>query len=281
MNYRHIYHAGSFTDVMKHAVVAMILSRLGSKETPYCVLDTHAGIGRYDLTSAQASKTGEHLGGITRVMAGAETLPAALEPYLKAIRDLNLGSGGALRWYPGSPRLARMLMRPSDRLLLAELHPEDVETLRAEFSRDRNTSVQHIDGYRAIRAHLPLKERRGLVLIDPPFEVTDEFERMADALLMGHGKWPTGIFALWYPIKERPAVWRFHEAIERSGIRKVLIAELTVHDEDTHMRLNGCGMLIVNPPWQLDKDLETVLPALHAALGARAGGGKIEWLVPE
>ena len=280
MNYRHIFHAGSFTDVMKHAVVALILERLRTKETPFGVLDTHAGIGRYDLTSQQAGRTVEYLGGIARVMAAAGTLPPELEPYLNAVRELN-PEPDRLRWYPGSPRLARQLMRPQDRLLLAELHPEDVETLRREFARDRNTSVQHMDGYHAIKAHLPLKERRGMVLVDPPFEVTDEFERMTKALVTGHGRWPTGIYALWYPIKERPAVWRFHEALERTGIRRILNAELTIHEEDTHQRLNGCGMIVVNPPWQLDQNLEVALPALHEAMAAQAGGTRVEWLVPE
>ena len=280
MNYRHIFHAGSFTDVMKHAIVALILERLSAKETPFGVLDTHAGIGRYDLLSQQAGRTGEYLGGITRVMAAAKRLPPELGPYLNAVRALNT-EPDVLRWYPGSPRLARQLMRPRDRLLLAELHPEDVETLRQEFARDRNTSVQHMDGYRAIKAHLPLKERRGMVLVDPPFEVTDEFERMVAAMTTGHARWPTGIYALWYPIKERAAVWRFHDALERTGIRKILVAELTIHEEDTHQRLNGCGMIVVNPPWQLDRDLELVLPALHEAMGAQAGGARIEWLVPE
>jgi 23S rRNA (adenine2030-N6)-methyltransferase len=280
MNYRHIFHAGSFTDVMKHAVVALILERLRAKETPFGVLDTHAGIGRYDLTSQQAGRTGEYLGGIARVMAAAGQLPPELAPYLDAVRELN-PAPGTLRWYPGSPRLSRQLMRPQDRLLLAELHPEDVETLRREFARDRNTSVQHMDGYHAIKAHLPLKERRGMVLIDPPFEVTDEFERMTAALVTGHGRWPTGIYALWYPIKERAAVWRFHEALERTGIRRILAAELTIHEEDTHQRLNGCGMIVVNPPWQLDRNLELVLPALHEAMAAKAGGTQVEWLVPE
>lgn len=280
MNYRHIFHAGSFTDVMKHAVVALILERLRAKETPFGVLDTHAGIGRYDLTSQQAGRTGEYLGGIARIMETAGRLPPELAPYLDAVRELN-PEPGTLRWYPGSPRLSRQLMRPQDRLLLAELHPEDVETLRREFARDRNTSVQHMDGYHAIKAHLPLKERRGMVLIDPPFEVTDEFERMTAALVTGHGRWPTGIYALWYPIKERAAVWRFHEALERTGIRRILAAELTIHEEDTHQRLNGCGMIVVNPPWQLDRNLELVLPALHEAMAAKAGGARVEWLVPE
>ena len=280
MNYRHIFHAGSFTDVMKHAVVALILERLRTKETPFGVLDTHAGIGRYDLTSQQAGRTGEYLGGIARVMAAADRLPPELAPYMNAVRELN-PEPDRLRWYPGSPRLARQLMRPQDRLLLAELHPEDVETLRREFARDRNTSVQHMDGYHAIKAHLPLKERRGMVLVDPPFEVTDEFERMTKALVTGHGRWPTGIYALWYPIKERPAVWRFHEALERTGIRRILNAELTIHEEDTHQRLNGCGMIVVNPPWQLDQNLEVALPALHEAMAAQAGGTRVEWLVPE
>ena len=152
--------------------------------------------------------------------------------------------------------------------------------------RDPRVAVHGRDGYEACRALLPPRQggqafARGLVLIDPPFETPDEFERMVAALALGHGRWPTGIFALWYPIKERPAVWRFQDSLERTGIRKILVAELTVHEEDTHKRLNGCGMIVVNPPWQLDSALRTVLPALHGALGAEAGGARVEWLVPE
>jgi 23S rRNA (adenine2030-N6)-methyltransferase len=280
MNYRHIFHAGSFTDVFKHAVFALLLQRLCAKETPFCVIDTHAGIGRYDLTSDPAVRTGESRGGIARVLAAADRLPVELTPYVDAVRALNTPDD-PLHWYPGSPRLARSLMRPQDRLVLAELHPDDVIDLQREFERDRNTSVLHQDGYRTLKAHVPPRERRGIVLIDPPFEVTDEFERLTVALAAAHARWATGIFAIWYPIKERATIWRFHDALERTGIRKILNAELLIHAEDNHLRLNGCGMIIVNPPWQLDQTLEAVLPSLHDALEARAGGTKVEWIVLE
>jgi 23S rRNA (adenine2030-N6)-methyltransferase len=280
MNYRHIFHAGSFTDVFKHAVFALLLQRLCAKETPFCVIDTHAGIGRYDLTSDPAVRTGESRGGIARVLAAADRLPAELTPYVDAVRALNTPDD-PLHWYPGSPRLARSLMRPQDRLVLAELHPDDVIDLQREFERDRNTSVLHQDGYRTLKAHVPPRERRGIVLIDPPFEVTDEFERLTVALAAAHARWATGIFAIWYPIKERATIGRFHDALERTGIRKILNAELLIHAEDNHLRLNGCGMIIVNPPWQLDQTLEAVLPSLHDALEARAGGTKVEWIVLE
>jgi 23S rRNA (adenine2030-N6)-methyltransferase len=213
-------------------------------------------------------------------LAAADRLPAELTPYVDAVRALNTPDD-PLHWYPGSPRLARSLMRPQDRLVLAELHPDDVIDLQREFERDRNTSVLHQDGYRTLKAHVPPRERRGIVLIDPPFEVTDEFERLTVALAAAHARWATGIFAIWYPIKERATIWRFHDALERTGIRKILNAELLIHAEDNHLRLNGCGMIIVNPPWQLDQTLEAVLPSLHDALEARAGGTKVEWIVLE
>jgi 23S rRNA (adenine2030-N6)-methyltransferase len=276
MNYRHIYHAGNFSDVVKHAVLALLLERLRAKDTPFCVLDTHAGIGRYDLHSVEAGKTGEFRSGIARLLDRTD-LPAALSPYLDAVRALNPEDPRpeALRWYPGSPRLARALMRPGDRLVLAELHPEDAAILKREFADDRVVAVHHMDGWLTLKAFLPPPERRGLVLIDPPFEQPDEFDRLVQGLTLGHKRWPTGIFALWYPIKERPAVWRFHEALERTGIPRIIAAEVTVFPEDTHMRLNGAGMVVVNPPWQFDSALETLLPALHRALGAEAGGARV------
>ncbi|MBP2314425.1 23S rRNA (adenine(2030)-N(6))-methyltransferase RlmJ [Azospirillum soli] len=278
MNYRHIFHAGNPADVMKHAVLALILDRLCAKPTPFCVLDAHAGIGRYDLKSEPARKTLEYQDGIGRLFGNPLPHPA-LQPYLDAVAALN--PDGALRWYPGSPRLARALMREQDRLVLNELHPDDWQTLKEEFAGDRRVSVQRTDAYQALKANLPPKEKRGLVLIDPPFEQPDEFARMAEGLKAAHKRWPTGVYALWYPIKERPAVWRFQEAVENTGISKILMAELTWHPEDTHLRLNGSGLLIVNPPWTLDETLREMLPALHAALPSTGGGTKVDWLVPE
>lgn len=278
MNYRHAFHAGNPADVMKHAVLALILDRLGAKPTPFCVIDTHAGIGRYDLASEPARKTLEFQDGIGRLF-GAPPPHPALAPYLDAVSALN--PDGVLRWYPGSPRLARALMRDDDRLVVNELHPEDADTLAAEFAGDRRVSVQRIDAYRFLKAQVPPKERRGLVLIDPPFEQPDEFAQLAEGLKAAHRRWATGVYALWYPIKERAAVWRFQDAVESTGIPKILRVELTWHAEDTHLRLNGSGLLIVNPPWTLGETLRDMLPALHATLPSTGGGATVDWLVPE
>lgn len=278
MNYRHAFHAGNFADVMKHAVVAAILTHLRAKPAPFFVLDAHAGLGRYDLTDGPAQRTGEFTDGIARLF-GRPPPHTALAPYLDAVQALN--PDGVLRHYPGSPLLARTLMRPQDRLVAVELHPEDVETLRRTFAGDRQVAVHHQDAYAALKAHLPPRERRGLVLVDPPFEAPDEFARLAEGVARAHRRWPTGIYALWYPIKERPAVWRFHEALEGTGIRRILLAELTIHPEDTHLRLNGCGMAIVNPPWTLDTTLAEALAALHRTLPGTGGGASVDWLVPE
>lgn len=278
MNYRHAYHAGNAADVLKHVVLNAILERLRAKPAPFCVLDAHAGIGRYDLTADEARRTGEAEDGIVPLLAAPLAHPA-----LASYRDLVVAMNpqGGLRWYPGSPLIAHALLRPQDRLLLVELHPDDHQSLKAAFAGDPQVSVHRMDAYDALKAHLPPKERRGLVLIDPPFEAPDEFARMAAGLATAHRRWPTGVYALWYPIKERPAVWRFQEALAATGIPKILTVEMTLHPEDTHLRLNGSGLAIINPPWTLDDTLRDALPALHAALPHSGGGVRVDWLVPE
>ncbi|MEI7609350.1 MAG: 23S rRNA (adenine(2030)-N(6))-methyltransferase RlmJ [Rhodospirillaceae bacterium] len=287
MNYRHAYHAGNFADVVKHAVLALLLERLAAKPSPYFVLDTHAGIGRYDLASEAALKTGEAAAGIGRLLAApaGEATPPELTAYLGAVAALNDGSppGEMPRWYPGSPRLTRALMRAGDRLVLAEAHPDDARTLKREFAGDAQVQVHHRDGWGALKAFLPPPERRGLVLIDPPYESADEADRLVAGLAAAHRRWPGGVYALWYPIKERPWVWRLHEALAATGIRRQLVAELTVFPEDDWRRLNGCGIIVINPPWQVDGAITGLLPRLHSALtaGEGAGGWRVEWLVPE
>lgn len=278
MNYRHAFHAGNAADVLKHVVLTAILQHLRAKPAPFCVLDVHAGIGRYDLSGDEAHRTGEAEEGIVPVLAASLAHPA-----LATYRDLvgAMNPAGGLRWYPGSPRIARALLRPQDRLLLVELHPDDHRTLKAEFAGDGQVAVHRMDAYDALKAHLPPRERRGLVLIDPPFEAPDEFARMAAGLAVAHRRWPTGVFALWYPIKERPAVWRFHEALAATGIARIMTVEMTLHPEDTHLRLNGSGLAIVNPPWRLDGTLRDALPALHGVLPHSGGGVRVDWLVPE
>ena len=281
MNYRHAYHAGSFADVVKHAILALVLSHLKQKEKPFFVLDTHAGIGRYDLASVEAMKTKEAEGGILRLWA-APRVPAELEDYLACVRALNGRGKGAPRWYPGSPRLMRQLMRPQDRLVAVELHPDDAARLAAEFRRDPAVNVMRMDGYTAAKSLLPPAERRGLVVIDPPFEETDEFERLARGLRQAYRRWATGIYAIWYPVKDVAAAAAFLDAVKASGIRRILSTELWVEKPGDPEKLTGTALLLVNPPWNLQPALESMLAFLSAVLARAPGAGfKVSWLVPE
>lgn len=283
MNYRHIYHAGNFADVIKHAVLALVLSHLGRKDTPFFTLDTHAGCGVYDLWSAESEKTGEFKAGIARVLEAPDPPPSLL-PYLRAVRALNEGvenDGKVLRWYPGSPALVRALLRPQDRLAAIELHPEDAATLQSVFAHERRAKVHQMDGYAAMKAMLPPPERRGLVLIDPPFEVKDELERLRRALRQAMKRWPTGTYAVWYPIKGREPIRRFLDDLVADGLPKALVAELIMRPGDDPFRLNGCGLLLVNPPWQLDEALAELLPWLAQVLAPGQGRHRLAWLVGE
>lgn len=278
MNYRHAYHAGNAADVLKHAVVALVIEHLKAKPTPFAVIDVHAGRGDYDLDGIEARKTEEADEGIAALFGKPAPHPAFV-PYLDAVAGLN--PDGVLRRYPGSPRLARLLMRPQDRLVCAELHPDEHLALKAAFAGDAQVAVHRQDAYAGLKAFLPPKEKRALALIDPPFEQPDEFERMADGLERAYRRCPNAIYLLWRPIKERPAIWRYQEALAATGIPRILTVELTVHDEDTHLRLNGSGLEIVNPPWRLDEILSEALPLLRAALPHDGGGTKVAWLIGE
>ncbi|EKV29173.1 Protein involved in catabolism of external DNA [Caenispirillum salinarum AK4] len=279
MNYRHIYHAGNFADVFKHALLALVVDYLTRKDKPFFVLDTHAGLGAYDLSADEAQRTGEWRDGIGRILAEPDP-PEALRPYLGAVRALD-PDGGMAR-YPGSPRIARHFMRPGDRLMASELHPEDAAVLKSVFARDRQTKVLELDGYTALKANVPPKERRGLVLMDPPFEQPDEFSAMVRALTAAYRKWPTGIYGLWYPVKGGGVVPAFHGELATAGLGDVLVAEMTVMPVDeTTNRLNGTGMVLINPPWTLEDTLHDLLPWLTRVLGrADLGGGgwRLAWL---
>jgi len=281
MNYRHAYHAGAFQDVVKHAILGLVLSHLKQKEKPFFVLDTHAGIGRYDLASVEAMKTKEAEGGILRLWA-APRVPPELEDYLACVRALNGRGKGAPRWYPGSPRLMRQLMRPQDRLVAVELHPDDAKKLAAEFRRDPAVKVMRMDGYTAAKSLLPPAERRGLVVIDPPFEEADEFERLARGLRQAYRRWATGIYAIWYPVKDVAAAAAFLDDVKASGIRRILSTELWVEKPGDPEKLTGTALLLVNPPWNLPPALESMLAFLAAVLARAPGAGfRISWLVPE
>ena len=282
MNYRHAYHAGNFADVVKHIVLSRIIEYLKRKDAPFRVIDTHAGIGLYDLSSEQAARTGEWLGGIGRLAGKTFTPEVAtlLGPYLDAA-GLN-DAAGEIKSYPGSPLITRRLLRKQDRLFAVELHPEDAAELRQLFAGDIQTRVLELDGWLALGAQLPPKERRGLVLVDPPFEEPGEFERMADALAKAHHRWPGGVYALWYPVKNAREVAAFRDRLKQAGIPKILDLRFDIRPPSSEPRLDGCGMAIVNPPYPLEAEMKAVLPALHALLAEdpRATWAA-EWLARE
>lgn len=266
MNYRHIYHAGNFADVLKHAVLSRLVLYAQNKDKAFRFLDTHAGIGLYDLSSEEAQKTGEWLDGIGKLV-DAEFSPEVAEilaPYLGAVKELN--PKGGVKFYPGSPKLARMLFRPQDRLSAMELHPEDFARLSRLFEGDYQARVTELDGWLALGAHLPPKEKRGIVLIDPPFEEEGEYDRMVKGLANAYRKFSGGTYCLWYPMKKGAPIKDFHEQLNALDIPKMLCVELTVKSDRDLVGLNGSGLVIVNPPFTLKDELHTILPPIKTAL---------------
>ncbi len=282
MNYRHAYHAGNIGDVLKHTVLARLIVYLQRKDKPFRIVDTHAGIGQYDLTSVETQKTGEWQQGIAKVIAA--DLPAEVSdimaPWLNAVKAQN--SEGLLTSYPGSPALARALMRRIDRLTLTELHPEDFEMLAALFQGDHQVKAIHLDGWLALGSFLPPKEKRGLIIIDPAFEVTDEFDVLARYVCKAWKKWSSGIYAVWYPLKDRKGLMRFHDALSEAGVRDVLTLELNVGKSGPDTSMLGSGMTIINPPFTLAQEMKTVLPCLADILHQGPGAGwNVEQLIAE
>ena len=282
MNYDHAYHAGNFADVVKHAVLTRVVEYLKRKEKPFRVIDTHAGAGVYDLSSEQAQKTGEWRSGIARLRAATlpENAAALLRPYLDIVDHYNPTED--LTAYPGSPAIVRQLLRGRDRLTAIELHPEASFALKTRFSGDFQTRIIQLDGWLALGAQVPPKEKRGLVMVDPPFEIDHEFERIHDGLRKAHARWPTGIYAFWYPVKDFPAIERFHAALAASGIPRILDAQLMIRSPIHYPRLDGTGLVLVNPPYVLEEELQVLLPALANVLGEDDGAGhSLRWLAGE
>ncbi|NJO22121.1 MAG: 23S rRNA (adenine(2030)-N(6))-methyltransferase RlmJ [Sphingomonadales bacterium] len=285
MNYRHAYHAGNFADVLKHSVLALTLQHLKLKDAPFRVIDTHAGIARYDLAGPQAAKTGEWSNGIGRLLGpGAAPKPADitayLAPYLEAVTALN--TGGDLARYPGSPLVALALMRKTDRLVANELHPEDAATLDDVIGGDRRVKVLQLDAYTALKSLLPPPERRGVVLVDPPFEARDEFDRLMRGLREATRRFATGTYLIWYPIKDRSAVAAFHDEITVARYAKAVAMELAIGATHNAFALNACGLIVINPPHTLNAAAETLLPyfAQHLAQGPGAAS-QVRWLGTE
>jgi 23S rRNA (adenine2030-N6)-methyltransferase len=277
--YRHLFHAGNFADVFKHALLTRMLLLLARKDKPFCYLDTHAGVGLYDLRHPWAQKNAEHESGIARLWDRTD-IPEVLAPYLEAVRGENLD--GRLRLYPGSPRIARRFMRPGDRMVLIELNTHDCAQLRELFAADRHVAVSHMDGYHGLKAFLPPWERRGLTLVDSSFDRAAEFARLLEALVYAHKRFASGVLALWYPLMEPSVVCAFERGALATGIRKILKLDLAVQPESWRMSLRGCGMLVVNPPFPFAEEAGPLLDWLWRALSPEGGGGwDVRWLVPE
>lgn len=290
MNYRHHFHAGNFADVMKHALLIRLVRALQKKEKGFLYLDTHAGRGRYDLERAA---TGDSLArqpewpeGIGRVWSQAgEAAASPVREYVELVREFDRAAGNldpTPRFYPGSPRIMRQLARPQDRMALCEKHPAECAALRAEFGAEPGVSVHEMDGYAALRAMLPPPERRGLVLIDPPFEAQDEFAQLGAGLSEGLRRFPSGVFAVWYPLTGRARVEEFFNVVRELAPRPAVACELEIAGPQAPMKMKGCGVLVINPPWQFEREAEPLLTwlagVLEQAPGARA---RIEWVVPE
>ncbi len=264
MNYRHAFHAGNAADCLKHALLVWLLGAMARKPAPFLVLDTHAGAGAYDLAAEAAGRTGEWREGIARVQA---TRPAALQPYLDAVAE-----AAPPGCYPGSPLLIRALLRPQDRLVCCELHPEEHAALRAALGQAGRVAIHHRDGYGGLRAFLPPPERRALMLLDPPFEAPGEFDRLAEAIAAARSRLPACVLAAWYPIKGRASVRRFHDRLREAGLRDLVAAELWLREPTDAARLNGSGLLVATPPWRLEAEVPAILDALLHALGTGEPG---------
>ncbi|NGX92755.1 23S rRNA (adenine(2030)-N(6))-methyltransferase RlmJ [Proteus mirabilis] len=279
LSYRHSFHAGNHADVLKHIVQTLIIESLKEKEKPFLYLDTHAGAGRYQLTNAHATRTGEYLEGIARLWQ-QEEVPELILPYLEAVGSLN--TSDELRYYPGSPLLAAKLLREQDLLMLTELHPTDFPLLRTEFSRDKRVRVCREDGFGQLKSKLPPASRRGFALIDPPYELKQDYSAVVKGIVEGYKRFATGTYAIWYPVVHRQQIKRMLKELEVTGIRKILQIELAVKPDSDQLGMTASGMIVINPPWKLASQMASILPWLHKTLVPEGTGHTlVEWVVPE
>ena len=285
MNYRHHFHAGNFADVMKHVLLLQILTRLNQKDKPYRYIDTHGGAGKYDLSTSEAQKSGEFLNGIHRLVKLDDSIkrnaPEGVQQYLKIVEKMREGSGKGA--YPGSPWFALEGMREIDKATIFEMQRDVFQQLYYNV-RDKRAGFHERDAYEELFGVIPPKEKRGLVMIDPPYEVErKDFPQLVDLIATAYKKWPTGVFAIWYPIKDRAMIDRFEKKMIKTGIRRQLICEVCVWPDDTPVGLNGCGLLVINPPWKFSEDADEALQWLfpHLRMSENGGHAAVRWLVGE
>ena len=282
MNYRHAFHAGNFADVIKHIILTRIICYLQRKDKAFRILDTHAGIGLYDLSSDEARRSPEWQDGIARVMDAnlSKEVQELIAPYLDVVKKLN--PTGELKAYPGSPLLSRHLMREQDRLTATELHPQDFPKLQRHFTGDIQVKAIELDGWQALVAHMPPKEKRGLVLVDPPFEKPDEYTRLGSGLFRAHKRFSTGVYALWYPVKNPKEIDVFATQLYNTGIKKVLRTEFYIDKPTNPPKLYGTGMIVVNPPYTLVEELKLIFAELKPILAPEGKGSYlIDWIYNE
>ncbi|QEY57828.1 23S rRNA (adenine(2030)-N(6))-methyltransferase RlmJ [Pseudomonas sp. C27(2019)] len=276
MNYRHAYHAGNHADVLKHWLLTRCIALMQKKSAPIAYIDTHAGIGLYDLQGEEALKTDEWREGIARLWGSDQPL---LVDYLHAVSELN--DDDELRYYPGSPELVRCLTRSQDHLYLNEKHPTDGQLLKENMRIDLRVTVHLGEGWHVPRALLPTAEKRLLMLIDPPFEEGDDLQSCVRALEESLARMRQAIVCLWYPVKDVAQLRRFYQQLQKSSAPSLLRVELYVHKPDDATRLNGSGMVICNPPWGLEDELRQLLPWLAETLQQSAGGWRLDWLIAD
>lgn len=279
LSYRHAFHAGNHADVLKHWLLVRVMAALQRKTTPLCFVDTHAGAGDYALDSPEAQQLGEAREGIAQIW-NAPQPPSSIDAYLAQVRAVN--SGSRLVRYPGSPRFAALLQRPGDRLVLMEKHPTDARSLARGFSRHPGCRVVNADGWISLRGFIPPPERRGLVLIDPPYELKSDYRLCVETLADACRRWATGVYLLWYPLVSRREADRLIDRIRDIGVRRTLLVELAVRAPGMGAGLWGSGMLVLNCPWQVDEDAMETLPWLAQQLSRPdAPSSSVRWLVPD
>ncbi|MEE1674269.1 23S rRNA (adenine(2030)-N(6))-methyltransferase RlmJ [Agarivorans aestuarii] len=279
LSYRHSYHAGNFADVLKHLVQQRIISYLTQKDKPLCYIDTHAGAGAYSLNSPEAKKKSEYENGIGKLW-DADDLPELVKNYLKLVNQIHPEK--TRQHYPGSPWIAKMLLRREDRLFLHELHPSEQAPLNSLFQRDRRAKIRQENGHQSVVALMPPKERRGLVLIDPSYEVKDEYQTVVKTLKEAHKRFASGSYALWYPVVDRFRIDKLEKQLINSGIRNIQLFELGIRHDSEEMGMTASGMIVINPPWTLMKEMQEVLPYLAETLGEEGEGNwRAEVLVEE